>query len=120
MRFLVDECAGPAVARTLRELGHDVYSVFEQARGVSDVEVLRAAATEKRNIVTIDKDFGEGVYRDGAVHSGIVPLRLRDQSAAAKSAAVAKLLDSYSHRIEGAFVTVTPRQVRFAKLRGVS
>lgn len=33
MRFLVDECTGPSVARWLREQGHDVFSVFEQARG---------------------------------------------------------------------------------------
>jgi predicted nuclease of predicted toxin-antitoxin system len=28
MRFLVDECTGPAVARWLREQGHDVFSVL--------------------------------------------------------------------------------------------
>jgi hypothetical protein len=34
MRFLVDECTGPAVARRLRELGHDVFSIYEQARSL--------------------------------------------------------------------------------------
>jgi chloramphenicol O-acetyltransferase len=29
MRFLVDECIGPSVARWLRENGHDVASVFD-------------------------------------------------------------------------------------------
>ncbi len=36
MRFLVDECIGPAVAQWLREQGHDVSSVFDESRGEDD------------------------------------------------------------------------------------
>ena len=32
MRFLVDECTGPAVARWLRDQSHQVFSVYEEAR----------------------------------------------------------------------------------------
>ena len=32
MRFLVDECTGPAVAKWLRSLHHDVFSVYDEAR----------------------------------------------------------------------------------------
>jgi len=32
MRFLVDECTGPKVARWLREQGHEVFSVYDEAR----------------------------------------------------------------------------------------
>ena len=39
MRFLVDECTGPAVARWLRGQQHDVFSVYEQARGMNDDEI---------------------------------------------------------------------------------
>lgn len=38
MRFLVDECTGPAVARWLREQKHEVFSVYEEARGAEDME----------------------------------------------------------------------------------
>jgi uncharacterized protein with PIN domain len=31
MRFLVDECTGPAVAKWLREQGHDVVSVYDES-----------------------------------------------------------------------------------------
>jgi len=33
MKFLVDECTGPAVAHWLRMQGHEVFSVYEEARG---------------------------------------------------------------------------------------
>lgn len=31
MKFLVDECTGPSVAAWLGELGHDVFSVYDQS-----------------------------------------------------------------------------------------
>lgn len=43
MRFLVDECTGPAVARWLREQKHEVFSVYEEARGMDDDDVIQKA-----------------------------------------------------------------------------
>ena len=37
MRFLVDENTGVAVARWLLEKGHEVFSVYEQARGIDEM-----------------------------------------------------------------------------------
>ena len=44
MRFLVDECTGPAVAAWLRNQNHEVFSVFEQSRGMSDEDIIQKAA----------------------------------------------------------------------------
>ncbi len=63
MRFLVDECTGPAVANWLRAQQHDVFSVYETARGIDDDDVIRRAFAEDRILVTNDKDFGERIYR---------------------------------------------------------
>ena len=52
MRFLVDECAGPSLSRWLQEQGHDVFSVFDQARGISDDEILRIALENERILIT--------------------------------------------------------------------
>jgi len=48
MRFLVDECTGPAVARWLQRLHHDVFSVYDEARGLDDESII-----EKANLETI-------------------------------------------------------------------
>lgn len=40
MKFLVDECTGPSVAAWLRDDGHEVFSVYEEARGVEDDIIL--------------------------------------------------------------------------------
>jgi predicted nuclease of predicted toxin-antitoxin system len=53
MRFLVDECTGPTVARWLEERGHDVFSVYDDASGIEDAEVLRRAHEEERILITV-------------------------------------------------------------------
>jgi len=40
VRFLVDECTGPAVARWLERAGHDVLSVYDQSPGADDSAAL--------------------------------------------------------------------------------
>ena len=41
MRFVVDECTGPKVAAWLRSEGHEVFSVFDEARGIEDDKVIQ-------------------------------------------------------------------------------
>ena len=58
MRFLVDECTGPAVAAWLQEQNHEVFSVFEQSRGMNDEDIIHKAYSENWILITNDKDFG--------------------------------------------------------------
>ena len=115
MRFLVDECTGPAVARWLRDRSHEVFSVYEEARGMGDDEILDKAYSEDWIVITNDKDFGEKVYRDKRPHHGVVFLRLQDERSASKIDAIEKLLDGYEDRLADAFVVVTETQVRFGQ-----
>lgn len=117
MRFLVDECTGPAVARWLTEQGHDAVSVFDEASGIPDQEVIRWAYDGRRILSTNDKDFGEKVYREGYPHVGVVLLRLDDERSASKIAVLQNLLSEYADRLRDQFVVVTQDQVRFARPR---
>jgi predicted nuclease of predicted toxin-antitoxin system len=115
MRFLVDECSGPAVAYWLKSQGHDVISVFDEFRGLDDDEVIKICIDENRILITNDKDFGEKVFREGVLHKGVVLLRLEDERASSKILVLSKLLQSYSHRLSDSFAVVTEEQVRFAR-----
>lgn len=115
MRFLVDECTGPAVARWLRDRSHEVFSVYESARGLPDDDILQKAYSENWVLITNDKDFGEKVYRDKRPHRGVIFLRLEDERAAAKIATLSRLLDGYGDRLVDAFVVVTETLVRFRR-----
>ncbi len=114
MRFLVDECTGPAVAQWLREQSFEVYSVYEESRGVDDDSILAKAHDEDWVLITNDKDFGEMVYREKRPHRGVVFLRLQDERAGSKIDALQKLLTTYADRLPGAFVVVMDTQIRFA------
>lgn len=114
MRFLVDECTGPAVARWLREKSHEVFSVYEEARGITDTEILEKAYSENWILITNDKDFGEKIVREKRPHCGVIFLRLKDERAGSKIEAIRKLLDLYGDRISNRFIVVAESQVRFA------
>ena len=72
MRFLVDECTGPAVATWLRDRNHEVFSVFEDARGIDDDAIIQKAVEDNWILITNDKDFGDKVYRNGRLHRGVI------------------------------------------------
>ena len=115
MRFLVDECTGPAVASWLRDQNHDVFSVFDEARGLDDEDIIRKALTEQRILITNDKDFGDKVFRDGRHHRGVILLRLKDERSAVKIRVLSSLLEKFSDKVPDSFLVVTEKQVRFAR-----
>jgi predicted nuclease of predicted toxin-antitoxin system len=115
VRFLVDECTGPKVARWLREQGYEVFSVYEQARGMDDNDIIVKAFDENWILITNDKDFGEKVYREHRSHRGVVFLRLNDERAGNKIETLCRLLGAYADRLSDCFVVVSETSVRFAK-----
>jgi len=115
MRFLVDECTGPAVARWLCVQSREVFSVYEEARGMADDEILHRACSEDWILITNDRDFGEKVYREKQPHHGVVFLRLQDERAESKIDAIEKLLDGYENQLADALVVVTETYVRFGQ-----
>lgn len=114
MRFMVDECTGPSVARWLREQGYEVFSVYDEARGADDEDLLAKAFAEDWILITNDKDFGEKVYRQGLPHKGVILLRLEDERVSNKITVLRALIENYAHQLTNRFVVVTERQARFA------
>ncbi len=115
MRFLVDECTGPAVARWLRHQQYEVFSVYEEARGMNDDTIIQKAFEENWILITNDKDFGEKIYREQHPHRGVVFLRLDDERATSKIETIQKLLQGYVSELADRYVVVTETNVRFAR-----
>ena len=112
MKFLVDECSGPSLAAWLTARGHDVFSVFDSARGADDDWVLEKAFEDGRILVTNDKGFGEKIFRSGKPHHGVVLLRLADERPSMKVSVFERLLEAFEDRLGGAFVVANERKVR--------
>jgi predicted nuclease of predicted toxin-antitoxin system len=113
MRFLVDECVGPTFAEWLSNEGHEVFSVYQQARGVEDDYLIQKVFDEDWILITNDRDFGEKIYRERRPHHGVIFMRLRDESVANKIAVMRTLLEGYPERLADQFVVVTESRVRF-------
>lgn len=116
MRFLVDECTGPAAARWLERAGHDVISVHDEIRGAEDSVVIDLALREERILVTNDKGFGDRVFREGRPHRGVLLLRLEDERPKHKIAALERVLQEYGEELSDRFVVVTERSIRISRL----
>lgn len=65
MRFLIDRCAGKTLADWLRQRGHDVLESQEGGADPGDRNLLVWAVSERRVLVTMDKDFGKLIFASG-------------------------------------------------------
>lgn len=93
MRIKLDENIPTSAAERFRSAGHDVDTVAdENLRGADDIDVLRAATSVERLVITLDRGFGDiRAYPPGS-HGGILVLRSADQSPAAVTSDLARLL----------------------------
>jgi len=105
MKFIADENLGIRVPRYLKSLGFDIVSVKELIPGKSDQDVLLLANKQKRILITLDKDFGELVFKEKLIHEGVILLRLKDESVENKKKVLLKLLKS-KRKLEGKFTAV--------------
>jgi predicted nuclease of predicted toxin-antitoxin system len=115
MRFLIDECTGPAVTKWLQRLHRDVFSVYDKARGLDDESIIEKANLENYILVTNDKDFGELVFRMRKPHKGVILLRLEDERSENKIAVLQRVLESYSDKLVNNFIIVTEKTIRIVK-----
>src|SRR5512134_1990124 len=103
VKFIVDESTAKAVVQLLRQLGYDVLAVSESMPQSSDADILKQALENSRILITNDKDFGELIYRGGKAHTGVVLLRLTDESPANRVRVVKAVLEHHLDRLLGNF-----------------
>ena len=81
MRFKIDENLRDDVAALLTGHGHDVHTVHtEGLRGAQDSNLAERCRNEACALVTLDLDFSDIRAYPPADFSGLIVLRVRDQS----------------------------------------
>ncbi len=88
-------------------------SITEDSPGIKDQEVLRRAVTEKRVILTFDRDYGELIYkRKLPVPEGIIYFRFDPVTPEEPGEYLCKLLKIYGAFWKGKFTTVERGRIR--------
>jgi predicted nuclease of predicted toxin-antitoxin system len=118
LHLLADENIPASALAALRARGHDVQSIREDAPGSSDDEVLRRAISEKRLLLTFDKDFGELVFRKGRdASSGVVLFRIAAMSPRLFAQLAVNVLEGRNDW-SGHFSVVEETRIRMTRLPG--
>lgn len=112
MNFLADESVDRPIVNRVREDAHHVRYVAEMEPGTPDEVVLDRANREDAVLLTADKDFGELVFRQRRVSSGVALIRLAGLSPERKATIVGEAVRRYGERMYGAFTVITPGGVR--------
>jgi len=96
LKFLVDVGVGRKSENWLIENGYDVKSVLDLNPRMSDDDILEIANSELRMVLTMDKDFGELVFKNRQKHFGVLILRLEDANGEEKKEIIKEILTEYS------------------------
>jgi predicted nuclease of predicted toxin-antitoxin system len=113
IRLLADENVPRATVDSLRIAGLDVSAVIEHMPGASDAAVLEFARSEKRLLLTFDRDFGELIYRRGELPPpGVVYFRFLPIDPEESARILRSLLEHSEITLSGRFTVVTRDQVR--------
>lgn len=111
MRLLIDSSFWSPGIVALRRAGHDVEAVTDWPADPGDRAILAYAHSQSRILVTLDKDFGDLIVRDGHPHAGL--LRLVTDSVRLQVPMVLDAIDRYGGALlDGAIVTVEEDRIR--------
>lgn len=111
MKFLLDENLGKRVALFLTRLGYPTLRIKKISPGAEDWQVLELAAEKQAILVTLDKDYGELIFKESKFHAGVIFLRLDDQTTVNVQRVLKWFLLKYSEsKILSNFVVVTEKE----------
>lgn len=112
MKFIVDENVSPVVVQFLRASKHNVVYVSEKLKSFDDESILKIALKEKRILITKDKDFGRFIFKKKLPHSGIIFLRLRDDSSQNTIKVLRGILKDRSRKFASSFIVADDNTMR--------
>jgi len=116
MRWLADECVAASLVAFLRSIEHDVLYVAESAAGFSDSEVIALALSERRLLLTEDKDFGDLVFRRERVVPGVVLMRVGPENSALKAMRLETVIARYGEGLFGRYTVIEEGRFRSRRL----
>lgn len=112
LKLIIDVNVGHKIEQWLTANAYDVRLIRDLDPRMSDKDILQMAIHEQRIVVTMDKDFGEMVYREGKKHAGVLLLRLEQTPSATKISILSHILANYADQLVGKFAVYQAGRLR--------
>ena len=112
MKVVADGGVDRPIVVRLRQDGHDVDYIAEMDSGIDDDRVLSHANKRHALLITADKDFGELIFMQGKLNTGIVLLRLAGVPETRKAKIVSEALAAHGNEMLAAFSVITDKMLR--------
>jgi predicted nuclease of predicted toxin-antitoxin system len=116
VRLVADENCDFSVVIDLRLAGYDVVSIAEKMAGADDETVIEFARSERRLLITEDKDFGQLVFAAAKQNSGVILIRYPASARSALNVAVLKLISDNGEDLYSRFAVLEPGHTRVTQL----
>lgn len=115
LAFVADEGVEKEIVVALRKL-YDVVYIAEVMAAAKDDIVLNEAARLDRILITLDKDFGELVFRVGKRHAGVILCRVQSLPIEEAVQLVLNTVAKYNQDLWLTFTVIQPRNIRIRKM----
>ncbi|MFN3756975.1 MAG: DUF5615 family PIN-like protein [Flavobacterium sp.] len=113
--IIADENIPLPIIKALQLNGIETLSIFEQFRGISDVEIVKLAQNPPKIIITEDKDFGDLVFAYNQTQVSVILLRYHYTELETITSILLKFLQN--HTIDPfSFVVISTKNIRIRKL----
>jgi predicted nuclease of predicted toxin-antitoxin system len=119
IKFLADVNIEKEVVDYLLGQGYDTKWVPDYDCEMLDEDLLRMADIEQRIFITNDKDFGELIFLQRKLSTGVILIRVKGQRTRDKVILMRKLLRRYGNKLLHHFVVATRNKLRFIPMEGV-
>ena len=116
IKFLADVNVEKAVVEYLLEKKYDTKWIPDFNCAMPDEDLLHLANIENRIIITNDKDFGELIYLQKKISTGIILFRVKEQRVEDKVNLIKYLLENFTEKIMNHFIVITDEKIRIISL----
>lgn len=119
IKFLADVNIEKPIIDYLLTNGYDVKWVPDYNCQMTDEELLYLANTEKRILITNDKDFGELTFLQKRLSYGIILLRIKGQRVDEKVSLLEVLLKKHEDKLYKHFIIITRFKIKFRPMETI-
>lgn len=113
--FIIDVGVGRIIEHWLQQQSFSVIGIRSLNPEMADIEIIELANKKNAIIISMDKDFGELIFKNKIQHKGVLLLRLEDAVAEEKLAVIQNIFPEQLLAIKNKFAVYQNGKLRIRK-----